>query len=137
MHDSVTLWKRGDTVYKEKYQIVYKDRWYDRHHTDTVIRRDSIRVPYPVERSLTRWERWRMKLGGYAGIAIVIVVMGVVGRYVVKRQMVYIFKREDLQKGDSHQRARHKKNPCKHGVYTDSLIYLYGILLDLLENDFN
>ena len=57
----------------------------DRHHTDTVIRRDSIRVPYPVERSLTRWERWRMKLGGYAGIAIVIVVMGVVGRYVVKR----------------------------------------------------
>ena len=44
MHDSVTLWKRGDTVYKEKYQIMYKDRWYDRYHTDTVIRRDSIRV---------------------------------------------------------------------------------------------
>ncbi len=85
VHDSVTLWKRGDTVYKEKYQVMYKDRWYDRHHTDTVIRRDSIRVPYPVERSLTRWERWRMKLGGYAGIAMVIVVMGVVGRYVVKR----------------------------------------------------
>lgn len=85
VHDSVTLWKRVDTVYKEKYQVMYKDRWYDRHHTDTVIRRDSIRVPYPVERSLTRWERWRMKLGGYAGIAIIIVVMGVVGRYVVKR----------------------------------------------------
>ena len=85
VHDSVTLWKRGDTVYKEKYQMVYKDRWHDRHHTDTVIRRDSIRVPYPVERSLTRWERWRMMLGGYAGIAIIIVVMGVVGRYVVKR----------------------------------------------------
>ena len=64
---------------------MYKDRWYDRYHTDTVIRRDSIRVPYPVERSLTRWERWRMMLGGYAGIAIIIVVMGVVGRYVVKR----------------------------------------------------
>ena len=85
VHDSVTLWKRGDTVYKEKYQIMYKDRWYDRYHTDTVIRRDSIRVPYPVERSLTRWERWRMMLGGYSGIAMVIVVMGVVGRYVVKR----------------------------------------------------
>jgi hypothetical protein len=75
VHDSVTLWKSGDTVYKEKYQIMYKDRWYDRHHTDTVIRRDSIRVPYPVERSLTRWERWRMKLGGYAGIAILIVIV--------------------------------------------------------------
>lgn len=23
VHDSVTLWKRGDTVYKEKYQVMY------------------------------------------------------------------------------------------------------------------
>ena len=90
MHDSVTLWKRGDTVYKEKYQIVYKDRWYDRHHTDTVIRRDSIRVPYPVERSLTRWERWRMKLGGYAGIAILIVIVLTVIRYVFWRFYLHI-----------------------------------------------
>lgn len=51
--------------------------------------------------------------------------------------MVCTFMRENMQKGDSHQRARHKKNPCKHGVYTDSLIYFYGILLDLLKNDFN
>ena len=28
-----------------------------------------------------------------------------------------------------------QKNPCKHRVYTDSLIYLYGILLDLLESN--
>ena len=106
---------------------MYKDRWYDHYHMDTVIRRDSIRVPYPVERSLTRRERWRMKLGGYAGIAIVIVVMGVVGRYVVKRQMVYILKRENLQDVYNNHRGGTKNSVQTQGLHGFSYLSLRDI----------
>ena len=75
VRDSVLMFLRGDTVYKEKYQILYKDRWNDRYHTDTIIRRDSIRVPYPVERQLSKWDTWRMRLGNCAVVVIITVVM--------------------------------------------------------------
>ena len=34
------------------------------HKVDTVMQRDSIPVPYPVEKPLTQWQRWKMDLGG-------------------------------------------------------------------------
>ena len=34
------------------------------HKVDTVMQRDSIPVPYPVEKPLTKWQRWKMDLGG-------------------------------------------------------------------------
>ena len=42
---------------------------------DTV--REKIRVPYPVERKLTRWERTKMELGGWAFGALIIAVVAV------------------------------------------------------------
>ena len=36
---------KGDTVYKDRVEYLYKDRW--RTHDSIVIQRDSI--PYPVE----------------------------------------------------------------------------------------
>lgn len=35
------------------------------------------RVPYPVERELTKWERTKMNVGGWAMVALIIVVTGV------------------------------------------------------------
>lgn len=61
---------RGDTV------IDYRDRWHKSteyvHDTCYVERTDSIPVPYPVERSLSRWEKAKMDFGGFAlgGIAV-------------------------------------------------------------------
>ena len=69
--DSVMLFSKADTVYLEKYRTIYKDRWRARTHTDTIVKRDSIRVPYPVEKSLTKMEMLRMKLGSVAGIVII------------------------------------------------------------------
>lgn len=69
--DSVMLFSKADTVYLEKYRTIYKDRWRERTHTDTIVKRDSIRVPYPVEKSLTKLEMLRMKLGSVAGIVII------------------------------------------------------------------
>ena len=46
------------------------------HKTDTVMQRDSVRVPYPVEKPLTKWQRWKMDLGGWAmGVAAVLVIL--------------------------------------------------------------
>lgn len=50
------------------------------HKTDTVMQRDSIPVPYPVpypvEKPLTKWQRWKMDLGGWAmGVAAVLVIL--------------------------------------------------------------
>lgn len=43
------------------------------YKTGTVIKTDSIPVPYPVERKLTKWEQTKIAWGGEAIIAVVIV----------------------------------------------------------------
>lgn len=49
------------------------------HKVDTVMQLDSIRVAYPVEKQLTKWQQWKMDLGGWAmGVAAVLVVLFVV-----------------------------------------------------------
>ena len=46
--DSVYLWMQGDTVWKEKFSVFYKDRWRDKIVYRDSIKIDSVRVPYPV-----------------------------------------------------------------------------------------
>lgn len=79
--DSVLVVK-GDTVteYRWKYVFKYKDR------TDTlyVNRTDTIRVPYPVEAKLTKWQQFKMEAGGYAIALAVILVIAVAGYFVMK-----------------------------------------------------
>ena len=38
-------------------------RWRDRTHTDTLIQKDTIQVPYPVEKPLTTWQRFCLDYG--------------------------------------------------------------------------
>ncbi len=77
LRDSVTIIRRGDTVYLTKY----RDRFRYRECIDTVYQSatDSVRVrvPYPVERPLTQWERTKMELGGWAfgGIVVLLAVV--------------------------------------------------------------
>ena len=62
--DSVFVREKGDTV-----QIVrtrYIDRFRNRADTLRMISTDTIRVPYPVERELTRWQRFKLDIGGIA-----------------------------------------------------------------------
>ena len=69
-HDSIFLFVKGDTVYKEKYR--YKYRYLTINITDTVMLTDSVQIPYPVEKQLTRWQRMKIELGGWAVGVIVI-----------------------------------------------------------------
>ena len=73
--DSVWLWMQGDTVYKERWCMKYNDRYVYQNKKDTVIQTDSVRVPYPVEKELSRWEK--VKLDWF--IPILSVGLGVTG----------------------------------------------------------
>lgn len=69
-HDSIFLFVNGDTVYKEKYRYEY--RYLTINKTDTVMLTDSVQIPYPVEKQLTRWQQMKIELGGWAVGVIVI-----------------------------------------------------------------
>lgn len=74
--DSVFIAAKGDTVYLIKTH--WRERFRNIYHVkaDTVMQRDSVRVPYPVEKSLTKWQRWKMDMGGWAmGVVVVFVVL--------------------------------------------------------------
>ena len=74
--DSVYMAAKGDTVYLTKTH--WRERFRNVYHikVDTIMQRDSIRVPYPVEKQLTKWQRWKMDMGGWAmGVAVVLVIL--------------------------------------------------------------
>ena len=75
MHDSVFVKSQGDTVYINRYRYKYLDKV--RIDTMYVIHVDSVRVPYPVERKLSRWERVKQEVGGIA-MGIVILAIGLI-----------------------------------------------------------
>ena len=84
VRDSVIIRMQGDTT------IVEKIRWRDRvikvykTKMDSVIQRDSIRVPYPVEKSLSKWEQAKMDFGSIAiGGTLALVAFIVI--WIVKR----------------------------------------------------
>lgn len=80
--DSIYVLVKGDTVYQYKYKYLYKYQYLNR--TDTVIRIDSIQVPYPVEKPLTRWQSLKMELGGWAFGLVIALVLIAIGRFILK-----------------------------------------------------
>lgn len=73
VRDSVFVLVKGDTVFRDRYKTVYKDRIL--HDTTFIERVDSVQVPYPVEKQLTRWQSVKMEAGGFAlaGLSIMLV----------------------------------------------------------------
>ena len=84
-HDSVyqkefvDRYVKGDTIYLTKTKVDYRFRnLYKTRYRDS-IKIDSIRVPYPVERKLNKWESLKMEVGGWAIGGLSAVVLAVVG----------------------------------------------------------
>lgn len=74
--DSVFIAAKGDTVYLTKTH--WRERFRNVYHikTDTIMQRDSIPVLYPVEKPLTKWQQWKMDMGGWAmGVLAVLVIL--------------------------------------------------------------
>lgn len=84
VNDKETVYVNGDTVmvtrYVDRYKVV--------HQRDTlcVERCDTISVPYPVERKLSKWEQAKMSAGGFALALIPLLLLAVVIVWKVKRK---------------------------------------------------
>ena len=85
--DSVVIRMQGDTT------IIEKIRWQNRFvnvykiKTDTIIKADSVRVPYPVEKTLTKWQRVKMDVGGWAmGLTATVIIFVIV--WLVRRRVL-------------------------------------------------
>ena len=63
VHDSICIVQRGDTMFVEKYNIVYRDRCRDRLRVDSFIQRDTVSVVKEVEKPPNAWQRMKMRLG--------------------------------------------------------------------------
>ena len=74
-NDSVIIRVQGDTVMVERWHTKMVDRWRDRVVRDTVIRCDSVSVPYPVEKKLTKWQQIKIRFTDYAIVAVIILVL--------------------------------------------------------------
>ena len=90
--ETVVLKENGDTARHDTERTVYvssrreKELEHEVRQRDSIIgslrlrltsvKADSIRVPYPVERPLSRWEQTKMDLGGFAlgGVAAALCV---------------------------------------------------------------
>ena len=69
-------------MYKYVKQVEYKYLFINR--TDTILKTDSIQVPYPVEKRLTRWQTLKMELGGWALGVIIVFALVIVGRMIYR-----------------------------------------------------
>lgn len=99
IHDSIVIIKDEQGNIKEKLIIRYRDRWHATQDNLTLqrllahykasndilraTRKERIEVPVPVERKLSRWEKLKMDVGGWAIGAMSTVLLGVVGYIVV------------------------------------------------------
>lgn len=78
--DSIYILDRGDTLLITKTKYLYKDRVV--HDTVYRFKTDSIQVPYPVEQQLTRWEQFRLDVGGWAIVTVIIIILIIIGRQI-------------------------------------------------------
>lgn len=80
--DSVLVIVKGDTVTELRYKYVYQEK----EKTDTLYanRTDTLRVPYPVEAKLTKWQRFKMETGGYTVVFCIIIIIATAGYYFIK-----------------------------------------------------
>lgn len=84
LRDSVYVERKGDTLYVNK--TVYRERF---HHiykvkTDTILKRDSVNIAYPVEKEMKRSERIFIALGKVFSV-LLLAMLFVIGVKLYKR----------------------------------------------------
>lgn len=82
IHDSIHIRDKGDTVFVDRWHTVYKDKLL--RDTTYIEKTDSVQVPYPVEKKLSRWQSMKMELGGWAFGIIIVLALIIVWRLVSK-----------------------------------------------------
>ena len=89
MHDSVSVYIIGDTVFKDKYHLQYKDRYIVINKSDTLIVRDSIPYKVDVGKQLSNTDRAFLNIGKIASVCLLIGILAFIG---------WIYRRAKLHK---------------------------------------
>lgn len=99
--ETVVLKENGDTARHDRERIIYRSSVREKELERTAqmqdsiikalrlqlesVKSDTIPVPYPVEKGLTRWEQTKMDLGGFAlgglFVAVCIAVIWLVKKF--------------------------------------------------------
>lgn len=82
VRDSVHIYQKGDTVTEFRLKYIYKYR--DRVDTLYRSKTDTISVPYPIEKQLTKWQQTKVNYGGWALGIVFAFILIVVGMMVYK-----------------------------------------------------
>ena len=73
IHDSVSVWTKNDTVYKGRWHTEWRRHNTDKICHDTILKTDSVRVPYPIEKIVYKDRKKKKKYWAW----IVCFVMGI------------------------------------------------------------
>lgn len=69
------IFVKGDTVVDIRREE--RLRRVEIHDTCFIERNDTIRIPYPVERALSRWEQIKVDFGGCALAVCIVAIVGI------------------------------------------------------------
>lgn len=75
----IRIWQKGDTIYRDREVEKASRQEINKSKTDTFIKRDSVYLPKPVERELTKAEQRYITIGKYAAGAIICLVFIITG----------------------------------------------------------
>ena len=82
VHDSIFMFMKGDTIFRDRWHTVYKNNIvYDTAYVNIV---DTIHVPYPIEKQLSRWESVKQELGGWLLGAVFVLVLVIASKSIYK-----------------------------------------------------
>lgn len=79
VRDSVTIREKGDTVYRDRWRVEYRERVL--RDTAYIERNDTITNVVEVERALSWWERTRMAAGDVALLGLVVLLIYLILRH--------------------------------------------------------
>lgn len=88
----ITVLPTGEVVKKESYKQkeVYKDMksQYDllknKYDALKAEKQKTVQVPYPVEKELTKWQKFKIDFGGYSLTVVVVIVFIYAGRQLIR-----------------------------------------------------
>ena len=78
VRDSIYLSQKGDTCYLDRWheKTVFKNVYMVK--VDSFLKRDSIPVPYPVEKELSKWEQFQLKYAvwSFGALCMLLIILG-------------------------------------------------------------
>ena len=81
--DSVFIYQKGDTVFKDKLKFVYK--YVLLRDTMMTIKTDSIPVPVPVEKKRTWWEQTKIDIAEITTQLVVLAICYLLIRWIFRK----------------------------------------------------